>query len=166
MENTDPSGGPVDQNLARLTPSISDGEAPCLEVDSDLQPASQDDTSFAGQTTVDLLDYESMSLEELLGIDAQENDWIIEGLIHAGDQVVLAGPPKIGKSILSYQLALTVAEGKGKFLREDFIPQPKPRKVLVLSFEMNAPMVGKRLQENFKRRADCTPSEIPLTFVF
>ena len=129
--------------------------------------------------------YDRWSLEEIINEDFPANDWILDGLIHSGDQVVLAGPPKVGKSILGMQLALTVAKGTGHFLDERFKPQPKTRNVLVFSLEMNAPMLGERLRKDFykgKRPNDKgaiplkddngevllgnDPSKIPLHFVF
>ncbi len=117
------------------------------------------------------LNYEKATVAELLRREFPENDWIIDDFIHSGDQVVLAGPPKIGKSILGTQLALTVAQGTGHFLSEAYKPKPKPRKVLVFSLEMNAPMVAERLGKVFPKKgadgADTIVSDdIPLLFVF
>jgi KaiC/GvpD/RAD55 family RecA-like ATPase len=116
-------------------------------------------------------EYDKWTLDELLGAKFPPNDWIVDKLIHAGDQVVLAGPPKIGKSILGTQLALAVAQGKDFFLHEDYKPLTKPRKVLVFSLEMNAPMVAERLNQIFSKNIQAethhvSPADIPLHFVF
>lgn len=95
------------------------------------------------------LDYRPHSLHRLVTHKYPDPSWIVEGLIHAGDQVVLAGPPKIGKSILVTQLALAAAKGEGAiFLKEQF-KIPQKRRVLVLSFEMYEEVVAQRLRQHF-----------------
>lgn len=113
--------------------------------------------------------YERASLSELLTKTYPPNEWVLENLIHSGDQVVLAGPPKIGKSIMATQLAITVARGEGHFICPAFKTTGKPRPVLVFSLEMNAPMVAERLRTVFPRTAagkELAPPDIPLTYVF
>jgi len=115
-------------------------------------------------------DYEKATLSDLLKAKRPKNEWIVKNLIHAGDQVVLAGPPKIGKSILGTQLALAVAKGKQtSFLLDEFVTPSNPRRVLVFSLEMNAPMVAERMSQIFPRGAakqKTNPADIPATFVF
>lgn len=36
----------------------------------------------------------------------QDPNWIIEGLLEEGDQLLVGGPPKSGKSLFAMQLAL------------------------------------------------------------
>jgi hypothetical protein len=116
------------------------------------------------------LKYEKSSLAELLTATYPPSDWILENFIHTGDQVILAGPPKIGKSILGTQLAWTVAKGEGHFVSKEFKPAGRQRPVLVFSLEMNAPMVAERLRQVFPRTADGglenQVPDFPLTFVF
>ncbi len=109
------------------------------------------------------------TLTELLEREMKPNDWLVDGLIHAGDQVVLAGPPKVGKSILGIQLALAIAEGSKPFLSPRFKTKSRPRSVLVFSLEMNEPMIGERLRKLFsedKQRAVERAKKIPLEFIF
>ena len=85
------------------------------------------------------------SVKDLLGKGKGEGPrWWIENLISEGDQVVLAGPPKSGKSFLALQLAMAVVRGHGHdgqpwFLLPDFKLPPisSQRKVLFFSLEMD-----------------------------
>lgn len=52
------------------------------------------------------------SVEDMLHVPAPSpDDWIVENLIRRGDQVLLAGPPKSGKSLLALQLGLLASMG-------------------------------------------------------
>lgn len=113
--------------------------------------------------------YERESFSELLTKTYPPNEWIVENLIHSGDQVVLAGPPKIGKSIMATQLALKVASGEGHFISPRFSVMKKKRSVLVFSLEMNAPMVAERLRSIYPKTSKAEERkhpDLPLTFVF
>ncbi len=78
---------------------------------------------------------------DLIGAANQPDVWIVAGLIEEGDQVVLSGPPKAGKSLLASQLALAVASG-GQFMRWQV---EAPRRVLYINLELRAKRFGKRL---------------------
>jgi hypothetical protein len=56
----------------------------------------------------------TFSIGELQAMDLPPTEWIVEGLLPPG-LALLAGPPKIGKSTLAYDLAMAVAAGT-KFL--------------------------------------------------
>ncbi|AOS46088.1 hypothetical protein Verru16b_03184 [Lacunisphaera limnophila] len=114
---------------------------------------------------------------------SQENDqeWIIENLIRPGDQVLLAGAPKSGKSLLGLQLALFVALGgkpkhtKRRFMfqqgaaleidpvtgqpPENIIEVKTPRKVLYLSWEMGTRSVSARLSKQLEGLGFTMPSK-------
>lgn len=81
------------------------------------------------------------SVSDLIAAAAQPDVWLVEGLIEEGDQVVLSGPPKAGKSLLASQLALGVASG-GQFLNWKI---PEPRRVLYVNLELRPKRFGKRL---------------------
>jgi len=88
----------------------------------------------------------------LASSDEASQHWLIEGLIREGDQVVLAGAPKSGKSFLAFQMALAVATGCNHrglpwFLFENFkLPSSgDPHKVLFFSLEMGAGVMRSRL---------------------
>lgn len=81
------------------------------------------------------------SVSDLIAASAQPDVWVVAGLIEEGDQVVLSGPPKAGKSLLASQLALAVASG-GEFLNWEI---PEPRRVLYVNLELRPKRFGKRL---------------------
>ncbi len=70
--------------------------------------------------------------------------WIVNELIQEGDQVVLSGPPKSGKTILALQLALAVAKGDHPFLDPKNYRSTEAGIVLFISLEMK-PAVQRRL---------------------
>lgn len=75
---------------------------------------------------------------------AQEpRKWILDGLIEHGDQVILAGAPKVGKSLMASQIALAVASG-GHFLEWQ---APIPRKVLYINLEIRRNRFATRIGE-------------------
>ena len=52
---------------------------------------------------------EVRSLEQVLRAGDATDNYIVENLLRRGDQLVLAGPPKSGKSFLASELALAIA---------------------------------------------------------
>jgi hypothetical protein len=93
------------------------------------------------------------SVHQLLSpSDETEPAWLIENLIREGDQVVLAGAPKSGKSFFAFQLAMAVAQGRnhlgeGWFLLPEFgLPRQVKRKVIFFSLEMGPSVVRSRLR--------------------
>lgn len=113
------------------------------------------------------------SIPDLLRLPATGYSWIIEGLLRPGNQVLLAGPPKGGKSLLASEIAISLtkpfAEGEERFLFQPKPPEesgapglkilkispPKPEKgqprsswkVLFISLEMRAPEIADRIQK-------------------
>lgn len=81
------------------------------------------------------------TVNDLLAAANEPDEWVLEGLIEAGDQVILAGAPKAGKSLLASQLALAVASG-GRWLGWK---APSPRKVLYVNLELRKKRFGRRL---------------------
>lgn len=67
----------------------------------------------------------SMSLEEFMGRDIRKPTWMVEGIWSESAHGVLAGPPKTYKSVLSTDLAVSVASGT-KFLNHFPVPQTGP----------------------------------------
>lgn len=59
-----------------------------------------------------------ISANQLMRYQPEERDWLIKDFLTLGGMAVLAGPPKIGKSIFAMSLALDISLGKkalGKF---------------------------------------------------
>lgn len=81
------------------------------------------------------------TVSDLVAATHEPDIWLVDGLIEEGDQVVLSGPPKAGKSLLASQLALAVASG-GRFLSWKVAT---PRKVLYVNLELRPKRFGKRV---------------------
>lgn len=93
---------------------------------------------------------QSPSLSEL-GIDSvfdletaahQPDEWMLSDLIERGDQVLIAGAPKTGKSLLAMQIGLAVSAG-GNVLKWR---SPKPRKVLYINLEIRRKWFARRVE--------------------
>lgn len=87
-------------------------------------------------------DSQSMDFYDVWLASLAKPDWMLDGLIMMGDQVILAGAPKSYKSLWASQLALSLALNDEKFLNWTI---PKPRRVLFISLEMAPGLVGSRL---------------------
>lgn len=88
-------------------------------------------------------------LERLWYHGSKPRQWIVEPLIAVGDQVVLAGEPKSGKSLLASQLCLEISKGSGplKINVPDVTPPPdKPNLPLPLGY-----FETRRKKENGKK---------------
>lgn len=71
----------------------------------------------------------------------QPVNWILENLLEEGDQLLIGGAPKTGKSLCALQIALAVASG-GAFLEWQ---APKPRRVLYVNLEIKKRVLGVRI---------------------
>ena len=72
----------------------------------------------------------------------EADNWILTGLIEAGDQVLIAGAPKAGKSLMASQISLAVASG-GRWLKWS---APKPLKVVYVNLEIRRKSFGRRVE--------------------
>src|SRR5450830_842647 len=81
------------------------------------------------------------SVGDLIAAANQPDIWILEGLVEEGDQVVLCGAPKAGKSLMASQIALAAASG-GDFLGWK---APIARRVLYVNLELRPKRFGRRL---------------------
>jgi hypothetical protein len=90
------------------------------------------------------------SIKLLEGIQQDASPWIVENLIREGDQVVLSGPPKSGKTILALQLALDVALGNPYFLIPERYKIPEKKRVLFLSLEMRQRAISRRVEKQWQ----------------
>ena len=71
------------------------------------------------------------SLEELEGLNLGSLTPVVEGFIHESETIVLGGRPKVGKSRIVHQLALSLVDAQ-PFLG---MAVPTPRRVLLLDLE-------------------------------
>jgi len=102
---------------------------------------------------------------DLLKLPASDEEWIIKGLLKKDSQMLLAAPPKSGKSLLAGQIALALSlplGGKPRYLFDVESPDVSGHrgfeikappdgkaayKVLFFSLEMRPPEIGFRLQK-------------------
>ena len=97
----------------------------------------------------------SSDLLEVLRASKGESDWVLEGLIHNGDQVILGGPPKSYKSFWASHLAVALAAKDEKFLDWKVT---KKRRVLYISLEMSKNLCGKRLAMQLSKEVELSES--------
>jgi len=93
-------------------------------------------------------------MDNFLELEKPDN-WIITGLIERGDQVLIAGAPKAGKSLLASQIALAVASG-GTFLKWEVA---KPFRVAYINLEIRS----KRFAGRLAYQTGTTPAKIRKT---
>lgn len=77
----------------------------------------------------------------LLAAAKRPRQWIVDGLLEVGDQMLIAGAPKTGKSRMAIQLSLAVATG-GEFLGYQAV---KPMRVLYFNLELREDRFGARI---------------------
>lgn len=89
-------------------------------------------------------EYQACVENDLMLLLAKANEptpWAFDGFIVKGDQVMIAGAPKAGKTWLALQLALAAASG-GQFLRWK---AAEPLKTLYINMEVGEHMWAKRV---------------------
>ncbi len=95
-----------------------------------------------------------ISTETLLNLPAESAIPIVDGLLWQGDNAMLVGKEKSGKSIFSLQLACAITSGQD-FLGEYEVP--KPRVVAYICAEGKLGDLGNNLKRMMKV-VDCTPA--------
>ncbi|MFJ2287801.1 AAA family ATPase [Pseudomonas iridis] len=97
---------------------------------------------------------EASSMSAVMDKASQKVDWIVHDLIEdertRGQQWIVTGEPKMGKSRLAMQLAVSLAEGR------EFIgfKVPKRRKVLYFNFELAERVAASRVVEYFSENSE------------
>jgi hypothetical protein len=87
--------------------------------------------------------------QDLLGLHPRDDRFVVDDLITDGDQVILAGAPKSGKSYIAMELAMKLARGKGEeFLLPQWTCRTRPSKVIYCSLEMFAGITATRLRDH------------------
>jgi predicted ATP-dependent serine protease len=86
--------------------------------------------------------FRPINLELLLDEPEEDIAWIIDGYLARGTLTLLAGPPKIGKTTLAYNLITAVANGQSVLKRTVL-----PAKVVVLALEEHRRDVVRRFRE-------------------
>ena len=117
-----------DYNIKACEPPLDDGEIVSI-VESAYKTTAQGSLQM-------------QSFQELINAEIPPVDWIVKGLLPQG-LTILAGAPKVGKSWMSLELALRVANGEPVF---GFYEVTKKRNVLYFALEDSE----NRLQERIK----------------
>ena len=93
----------------------------------------------------------TITLEEYASLSRPECEWVVQGMIPKPGFVILAGPPKSGKSYLAIQLALAIAKG------QEFLGHPTEKHtVLYLQFDTSELVWRDRLQKLREAGVDIT----------
>ena len=92
----------------------------------------------------------SQSFENLLSMETTAIPWLIPGYLPRGESVILAGPPKSGKTLLAYDVAFALATGESAFLGESV--EKKGRVLLIQSDESLQSTKSKLLKRGFRRQ--------------
>ena len=105
-------------------------------------------SDFGGWAEINMLDY--------LDLDIDPIEWICKDIVSTKSVSMIAGADNTGKSILALQLAVSVAIGV-PFMHFDV---PRPRKVLLVQFEMADGMVKGRIPKILKHFSDTYPEKM------
>nr|WP_277879329.1 AAA family ATPase [Coleofasciculus sp. FACHB-712] len=89
-------------------------------------------------------------IEELLDLETQRLTWLIPEMLPAGETIILAAPPKVGKTLLAIDVAFAVATGEGTFLGET----TKKGKVLIVEADESLQSTRAKLLNRGFRRQD------------
>ena len=87
--------------------------------------------------------FELRSLRSLMDSDLPRIEWVVDQLIPGGSISCVAGRPKVGKSFVILELAMSIASGEPLFGRFEVVP----KKVLLISKEDNFIVLKERLSE-------------------
>jgi hypothetical protein len=91
---------------------------------------------------------EMRSLRDAEAVAAEPIDWIVPGLIAAGEKIVIAGPPKSFKTWLALSLCRAVALGEA-VLGEEAWKASEPQPVIYVQEEGNPQRWAERLVSTF-----------------
>lgn len=96
------------------------------------------------------------SFDDLLDMEIQELSWLVPELLPKGEMVVLAGPPKCGKTLMATDAAFAIATGEDDFLGL----RTEQGKVLLISNDENARSTKSKLIKRGFRKGDGTNLEV------
>ncbi len=93
---------------------------------------------------------EALTLTELFALESAGLNWLVPGLIPVGETVILAGPPKAGKTLMAIDIAFGVATGEDYVLGQAL---PGGKKVLIVECDESAQSTKvKLLRRGFRER--------------
>ena len=119
-----------------------------LHLDKDGYDFGKDPSDFGGWGEISLADYMQLDIDPV--------EWICKDIMCTRGLSMIAGTDNTGKSILAMQLAISVAIGV-PFLHFEV---PRPRKVLLIQFEMDDGMVQQRVPKILKYYQVNYPEEV------
>jgi archaellum biogenesis ATPase FlaH len=91
-----------------------------------------------------------LGFDEILSLPQMGIEYVIPGMLPAGETVLLVADPKAGKSLLAYDAAFAVVTGESHFLGE----QTKQGKVLIIQCDESLNTARGRLLKRGFRRED------------
>jgi archaellum biogenesis ATPase FlaH len=91
-----------------------------------------------------------LGFDEILSLPQMGIEYVVPGMLPAGEAVLLVADPKAGKSLLAYDLAFAVVTGESHFLGE----QTKQGKVLIIQCDESLNTAKGRLLKRGFRRED------------
>lgn len=95
-------------------------------------------------------DVKVYDLDELFDLKSEGIDWLIPELLPKGEAIILAAPPKGGKTLLAIDAAFAIATGESEFLGET----TKRGKVLLISVDESLNSTKSKLMKRGFRRQD------------
>lgn len=93
-------------------------------------------------------------------VEEETRDWVIQGLVPRRAITFLAGQPKVGKSTIALDLAISAASGQ-PFLG---FPTTRPAKVIVVSEEDRPAVVKRRTWRIARAHGIDEPNRLPISF--
>lgn len=103
---------------------------------------------------------QTFSLDDFFSIQSKGLEWVIPGLLPAGETVIVAGAPKSGKTLLTLDAAFSVATGESNFLKD----VTKRGRVLIISTDESPDSTRTKLLKRGFRRSDSDNVQIMLGF--
>ncbi len=99
-------------------------------------------------------------LDSFFDVEVEGLKWVIPELLPVGETIILAGPPKSGKTLLAIDAAFAVATGESAFLKEA-VAQGR---VLIISVDESAHSTKAKLIKRGFRRGDASNVQVMTQF--
>ena len=119
-----------------------------LSLDKDGYSFGKDPSDFGGWGEISLADYMQLDIDPV--------EWICKDIVCTKGLSMIADTDKIGKSIIAMQLEISIDIGV-PFMHFEI---PRPRKVLLIQFEMDDGMVQQRVPKILKYYQNNYPDEL------
>ena len=103
---------------------------------------------------------QTYQLDEFLDLESEGLTWQIPELLPRGETVILAGPPKSGKTLLAIDAAFAVATGESAFLKEA-VTQGR---VLIISVDESAHSTKAKLIKRGFRKSEAQNVQVITNF--